>query len=296
MARLFRSLLFVPGNNPRFIEKAMSVPADMICFDLEDSVPHAEKQRARELVAEALGRRAQYAASIFVRTNSPASGMIPDDLRAAVRAGLDGIVIPKADGAAEIKGIENSMTHLEGERGTGRLEIIPSIESARGVINCYEIASCASRVSAVVFGVFDLLNDMGVEYTKQSAAAAYARAKIPLDAAAAGVVSIDAIWQDVGDAGGLEGDCHAGRDLGYTGKSLIHPSQIPATHRAFHPNAAEIGWARKVAREYPVSAGMGRGATTIDGKMIDEVHYKRAIALLELADGMPAGSEGEPVP
>ena len=150
------------------------------------------------------------------------------------------------------------------------------------VDNSYHIASFSKRVSAVVFGVFDLLNDMGIEYSKDPEGGKYSRAKIPVDARAAGVASIDAIWQDLKDLKGLEKDCKTGKSLGYTGKSIIHPDQIEITHKIFHPSKTEIQWAQKVCKTYLESIKKGKGATTVEGKMIDEVHYKQAKALLEL--------------
>lgn len=283
MTGLFRSLVFVPGNNPRFLEKAKSLPADIVCLDLEDSVPDVEKDNARRLVKAALKNRQEYMASVFVRTNSPASGQIPRDLEAIIQKGIDGIVIPKTDDPQELKKIEKTVASLEKKRRLGKIQLIPSIESSKAVVNCYNIASSSKRVSAVVFGVFDLLNDMGIEYTKQPEGAKYARAKIPLDASAAGVAAIDAIWQDIGDDKGLKNDCKIGRALGYAGKSIIHPSQIPTVHAAFHPSAAEIKWAQKVCEAYVSSSKKGKGATTINGKMIDEVHYKQAKSVLNIS-------------
>lgn len=283
MSRLFRSLLFVPGNNPRFLEKAKTISADIVCFDLEDSVPDAEKKNARLLIKEALKARSLYSADIYVRTNSPASGKIPDDLQEIVQKGLDGIVIPKVNTAAELLKIQKIVAGLEKKRKIAKIPLMPSIESAQGVVNAYEIASCSSRIQAIVFGVFDLLNDMGIEYTKQPEGAKYARAKIPLDARAAGVYAIDAIWQDLKDQMGLKEDCVIGKNLGYVGKSIIHPDQIQIAHEAFAPNKAELEWAQKVCDTYVESTKKGRGATVVEGKMIDEVHYKRAKALLELA-------------
>lgn len=282
MTRLFRSLLFVPGNNPRFLEKAKSIPADIICFDLEDSVPDSEKKNARKLIREALKSRSQYAADIYVRTNSPASGKIPDDLGEVIQKGIDGVVIPKVNTARELQKIVKTMLVLEKKRKTGKLSVIPSIESAQGVVNTYEIASC-KRVEAVVFGVFDLLNDMGIEYTKQPEGAKYSRAKVPVDARAAGVHAIDAIWQDLNDRDGLKQDCIVGKQLGYVGKSIIHPDQIAIAHDLFAPNKSELEWAQKVCDVYAESTKKGKGATVVDGRMIDEVHYKQARALLDLA-------------
>jgi citrate lyase subunit beta / citryl-CoA lyase len=282
MARLYRSLIFVPGNNKRFLEKAKTLSADIVCFDLEDSVPNKEKSLARHLIKDSLKERSAYFSEVFARTNSPSSGKIPEDLEEIVREGIDGIVIPKVNNVNELKKIEKILSNIEKKRKLKPIEIIPSIESAEGVVNTYDIASSSKRVSALIFGIFDLLNDMGIEYTKLSTGAQYARSKIPLDAKAAGVIVLDAIWQDLNDQKGLKNDCNVGRSLGYVGKTLIHPDQINVTHKIFHPNKTEIQWAKTVCRTYLDSTKKGKGATKIEGKMIDELHYKRAKALLDL--------------
>ena len=283
MTNLFRSLVFVPGNNPRFLEKAKSISAAIVCFDLEDSVPDKEKAKARKLIKSALKQRKYYSANIYVRTNSPESGKIGSDLKEIMQKGIDGIVIPKVNSAKELKKIEKTIISLEKKGKISGTRIIPSIESALGVVNCYEIASCSKRIDAVVFGIFDLLNDIGIEYTKGNPRGAkYARYKIPVDVTAAGVYAIDGIWQDIKDKSGLKKDCDVGRSLGYVGKSIIHPDQIETVHKIYHPNKNEIRWAKLVMKTYNSSTKKGKGATVVDGKMIDEVHYKRAKALLEI--------------
>ncbi len=283
MARLVRSLLFVPGNNSRFLEKAKTLPADIVCFDLEDSVPDNEKKNARQLIKETLKKRSEYTPEVYVRINSPASGKTTDDLKEIVTKGIDGIVIPKVNDASELKKIEKTLAALEKKQKLKPIELMPSIESAQGVVNAYAIASSTKRTAALVFGVFDLLNDMGIEYTKQAEGTKYARSKIPLDARAAGTYAIDAIWQDLKDTDGLREDCIAGKNLGYSGKSIIHPDQIQVAHEIFFPNNSEIEWAEKVYNKYLKLTKTGRGATVIEGKMIDEVHYKRAKSLLQVA-------------
>ena len=282
MTQLFRSLIFVPGNNSRFLEKAKKIQADVVCFDLEDSVPDDEKTSARKLIKNALKSRSEYSSSIFVRINSPLSGKIPSDLKEVVQKGIDGIVIPKVNNVAELKKIQKILSSLEKSKKLKPIQIIPSIESAEGIVNSYLIASFGKRVNAIVFGIFDLLNDLGVEYTKNSPGGKYSRYKIPVDAAAAGISAIDGIWQDLKDSKGLQKDCNFGKSLGYTGKSVIHPDQIPMVHKSFHPNKTEISWAKKVCKMYLESTKKGKGATTVDGKMIDEVHYKQAKALLDI--------------
>lgn len=287
MTKAFRSLIFVPGNNSRFLEKAKTIGADIVCFDLEDSVPIQEKDNARQLIKDAIKDRSSYGSEIFVRTNSPSSGLIRSDLTKVIQKGIDGIVIPKVNNTGELKKIFSMLSLMEKERKLRPIQVIPSIESAEGVVNTHLIASCSKRIPALVFGVFDLLNDIGVEYTKNPEGAKYSRAKIPIDARAAGVSAIDGIWQDLKDLDGLKNDCLEGKRLGYSGKSIIHPDQIAITHEVFYPNAIEIEWARKVCSEYPESTKKGRGAIVIDGKMIDEVHYKQAKAILEIVSSQP---------
>ena len=282
MTQLFRSLIFVPGNNPRFLEKAKKIQADIVCFDLEDSVPDDEKTSARKLIKNALKSRSEYSSSIFVRTNSPLSGKITSDLKEIIQKGIDGIVIPKVNNVTELKKIQKTLSGLEKSKKLKPIQIIPSIESAEGVVNSYPIASFGKRVTAIVFGIFDLLNDLGVEYTKDSPGGKYSRYKIPVDAAAAGISAIDGIWQDLNDLKGLQKDCNFGKSLGYAGKSIIHPDQISMVHKSFYPNKTEISWAEKVCKVYLKSTKKGKGATTVDGKMIDEVHYKQAQALLDI--------------
>lgn len=281
MARLLRSLLFVPGNNQRFLEKAKTLSADIVCFDLEDSVPLEEKKSARNIIKGALERRIDYQAEIYVRTNSPISGLIGEDLAVIVQKGIDGIVIPKVNNVSEIKKIEKALTNLEKKRKLKPIEIMASIESAEGVVNAYSIALASKRISSLIFGVFDLLNDLGIEYTKQAEGAKYARAKIPIDARAAGKYALDAIWQDLNDEAGLEQDCTMAKNLGYTGKTIIHPNQIQTTHRIFYPTSSEIQWAKKVIDAYVSAKKKKKGATKVEGKMIDEVHFKRAQTLLQ---------------
>ena len=283
MSNLFRSLVFVPGNNSRFLEKAKSLPADIVCFDLEDSVPDKEKKKARTLIKNTLKQRNKYSPDVFVRINSPESGLVTADLREIIQKGIDGVVIPKVNSAKELKKIEKTISSLEKKRKIKGIRLMPSIESALGIVNCYEIASASKRIDALVFGIFDLLNDMGIEYTKGNPRGAkYSRYKVPVAATAAGVTAIDGIWQDLKDKNGFAKDCQVGKSLGYAGKSVIHPDQIKTVHKIFHPSKPEITWAKKVCSVYKKSKKKGKGATVVDGKMIDEVHYKRAKALLEI--------------
>lgn len=292
---MFRSLIFVPGVSARFVEKAKTLAADVICFDLEDSVPANEKENARAIISEAIAsHRKEYARPVYVRVNAPDSGMIASDLNAVLKEGIDGIVVPKVNTAEElvevtqtIASFEQSHGIEEGEQaGESLISIIPSIETASGVVNAYEIARSDKRIQALVFGVFDYLYDMKLDYDEHDPSGyKYARAKVPVDARAAGVAAIDAIWQKVDDIEGLKKDAEIARRLGYSGKSLVHPSQIEPVHSIFKPGRNEIEWARKVVKALAEAneKGTGRGAVRLEGRMVDAVHYKQAKAILDEA-------------
>ncbi len=287
----FRSLIFVPGINAKFLDKAKRLNADIVCFDLEDSVLPQEKLTARIMVADALKQRAEYnfTKNVYVRINSPESGISDKDLISTIQKGLDGIVVPKVNEANELVGLIEIITQLEQERGIerGNIKLMPSIETAKGVVNAYSIAGADSRVNALIFGLYDFLHDMHLDYADDDGTEyTYARMKIPVDARAAGIVAIDAIWQKVADLSGLRNDSATAKRLGYVGKSIIHPSHIEPVHDIFKPSKIEIGWATKVvdALGPAMEKGKGIGAVKLEGKMIDAVHYKQAKAILDIVN------------
>jgi citrate lyase subunit beta/citryl-CoA lyase len=284
---MFRSLIFVPSNSRRFIDKAKTLNADITCFDLEDSVPINEKTAAREMIVQTLKHRTDYKTNVYIRINSFDSGMAFSDLKEIIQNGVDGIVIPKVNDENEVLDLIRFISILEDERGIkkGSIKLMPSIETAKGVVNAYFIAKADQRVNALIFGVFDFLYDMGLDYVENEAIEyTYARGKIPVDAKAAGVAAIDAIWQKVDDTYGLTKDARVGKRLGYSGKSIIHPSQIDPVHKIFIPTKNEIEWAKKVIETLgqTMERGSGRGAVKLEGKMIDAVHYKQAKAILNI--------------
>jgi len=286
---MFRSLLFIPGNNERFLKKSTSLHPDILCFDLEDSVPSNEKEAARRLVAAQLASQKEDKLSpIYVRINSVDSGMIDGDLESVIGNELDGIVLPKIDTRKEVMQVIDKIHMIASKRKlTPRIQIIPSIETAKGVVNANSIASAHEDVVALVFGVFDYLYDMDIdtEYD-ESISYNYARSKIPVDAKAAGIDALDGIWQKVSDLDGLAMDATVAKNLGYSGKTLIHPSHINPVHDIFRPTKKQIEWAKKVlaSLQDSVEKGNPKGAILLDGKMIDAVHYKQAKAVLNAAN------------
>jgi len=287
----FRSLLFVPGINPRFVDKAKKLNADIICLDLEDSVLPSEKVTARKMIVPALKQRAHYnlTENVYVRINSPESGFSRKDLISTIQKGLDGIVVPKVSEESEIVELCGLITELEQKRGIekNRIKLMPSIETAKGVVNAYSIAKADLRVNALIFGLYDFLHDMHLDHADNDGTGySYARWKIPVDARAAGVVAIDAIWQKVDDIPGLRNDAASAKRLGYVGKSIIHPNHIEPVHEIFKPSKIEIGWATKVVNALGPSMrnGKGGGVVKLEGKMIDAAHYKQAKTILDIVN------------
>ncbi len=286
---MFRSLLFIPGNNERFLKKSIKLQADILCFDLEDSVPSNEKEAARILIARFLAsRQGDNDSFIYVRINSFDSGLVDGDLERIVMNGLDGIVLPKIGNSEEVTQIIHKIDAIVSKRKlTSGIRIIPSIETAKGVVNANSIASSHKNVTALVFGVFDYLYDMNIDVEYDDFVSYnYARSKIPVDARAAGIDALDGIWQNVNDIDGLIKDAAIAKKLGYSGKTLIHPSHINPVHDIFRPTKKQIEWAKKVLAELQDTFEKGnvRGAKLLEGKMIDAVHYKQAKAVISAAE------------
>ena len=294
-----RSLIFIPGNNSRFLEKSKTIDSDIICFDLEDSVPIAEKETARILVNNTLQdinkteEESKKKRLVSVRINAPESGLAAEDLKKITTQGIDAVVIPKVETEHQVTRLSNTIKILEKENNIpdNSVKLIPSIESSLGVVNAYSIAKSDQRISSLVFGIFDFLYDMKIDSNEEDILTGYmyGRAKVPVDARAAGVDSIDSIWQNIGDVDGLKKDLVLGRKLGYTGKCVIHPTQIDYVHKVFYPSAQDIQWAKKVVSSLDESAiektaaATKTGAINLEGKMIDAVHYKQAKRILESA-------------
>lgn len=298
---MFRTLLFIPGNNKRFLEKSKFLYPDILCFDLEDSVPTSEKTIARDMVKESVSSNegsnpvdinnsdnANYkykeSPQIFVRINSFESGLYEQDLESVICDRLDGIVIPKVNSTSELEKITKIIVNLEKKRYIEKtIRLLPSIESSQGVVNAYNIAKFNDRVCSLMFGVFDYLYDMKLDYENEGLEYSYARAKIPIDARAAGISALDSIWQKVDDLDGLQRDAKIAKRLGYAGKSIIHPKHIEPVHNVFVPSQNEIEWAKKVVSKLNQIQEQAdkRGAFKIDGRMIDAVHFKQAKLILD---------------
>lgn len=283
---VLRSLLFVPGHRPRFVERAPDVPADAICLDLEDSVPWEEKPNAREAVKGAIATMPRTGYLLIVRVNPLHSGLLEDELAAVVQPGLDGISLPKAESAETVRKVDAYLAELEKARGlpVGQVKIIPWIETALGLTNAYEICTASPRLIGASFGAEDFTTDMGIRRTKASKEIEWPRAAMAVACRAADILAIDTPVQDYSDLQHLEEDARFALSLGYRGKYCIHPNQIEVVNRVFAPAPEEVEEARRIISAYEEGEAKGLGAVGLEGVAIDWPIYVRARRLLEWAE------------
>jgi citrate lyase subunit beta/citryl-CoA lyase len=276
------------------IEKARNLPADVLVLDLEDSVPTAEKANARALVRDSLSGLALRGQRVFVRINSIASSLAEEDLEAVITAGIDGISQPKPGSAEDIRRVEAIIERLERERGLEEepIKLIPWVETAKGLINAFAIASASPRVVGIAFGGEDFTLDTGMTRTEEGVELLYPRTMVVIAAKAADVIAIDTPYNDFRDEEGLIREARLARRLGFEGKFLIHPSQIEPVNHIFRPSPEEVAHARRVVEAFEAAEAQGFASTSLDGKMIDIPIANRARKLLMVADSI-AGKENE---
>ncbi|MBI4392739.1 MAG: CoA ester lyase [Euryarchaeota archaeon] len=276
--RPLRSVLFTPATRADRWLKALEGPADVAVIDLEDAVAPADKETARRSVADALKSTRAGKTLRGVRMNSWTSRWAKDDLEAIAPLRPDLVVLPKVESGDDVIGADLLLT----ERGCDA-ELLLIIETARGVMAASAIASASPRVRAVAFGAEDYAASVGARRTVDGLEVLYARSHVVASAAAADVDAIDQVFVDFKDAAGLERDTRFGAQLGFTGKQVIHPDQVPTVHRAFRPSAGEVAWAKKVL-DAVRSAGTGQGGVVaVDGRMIDPPLIRQAERVIALS-------------
>ncbi len=284
---ILRSILFVPSIVERFVTRAPETGADVVCLDVEDSVPPAEKAKARAAAAEAIDGMPHSGFATYVRVNGLHTGLLEDDLLAVVRPGLDGIVLSKAHTAETVRHADHYLTILERQQGmeTGAVNIIPLIESAEGILNSREIAAASPRLVGLSLGAEDLAVDMGLQRSEEAREIEWPRAQLSTAAAAADLAAIDTPEPDYTDMEHLERDASYARSLGFRGKYCIHPGQVEVVNRIFSPTGQEIAEAKDVVRLLDKEGiAKGRAAIPVNGKMIDTPIYWQAKRLLRWAE------------
>jgi len=284
-----RSIMTVPANRADMLEKAPRYGADGLIFDLEDSVPVAEKPKARALAAEYIGRHKNIT-SCYVRVNALETGMTAEDIDAIAVEGLVGVKLPKTESADMIQTVDALLAAAETKRGlpAGSIGIEVGLESAKGIWFAGEILSASKRVHSVMIGTAedgDLQTDLGYTWSAEGREVLYARSRVLLAARAAGIEhALDGAYSNVRDPAGLRTCCEAARRLGYRGKSAIHPGQIAIINEIFRPSAQEIDYYRRVIAAFDDAVARGSAATTVDGKLVDYAMVGMARRVLAWAD------------
>ena len=285
MKRLRRSMLFVPGNNPGMVRDAHIYGSDSIMFDLEDSVAVTEKDAARFLVYNALTHLKYGSKELVVRINDLGSGLGVADLEAIVRAQPDVIRLPKTECARDVIDCEREIERIERAAGipVGRTGMMAAIESARGVLNAYEIATASKRLIGIALGAEDYGTDL--KTTRSDGTELFFARNMILNAArAAGIDALDTVYSDVNNEEGFIAEATLIKKLGFNGKSVINPRQIPPLHRVFLPSEKELNKARAIMEAIEEANARGSGVASLNGKMIDKPVVLRAQYLLELAE------------
>ena len=292
-APTLRTLLFVPGNQTRMLRKALDLAPDAYVPDLEDSVPPAEKDTARSVVAGILPELAQAGPLVVPRVNAMESGLLEADLYAVIGPHTFGVSVGKVGTAAEVDAVSQMMASTEREKGLepGSTRLVLWLESALAVVNAYAICAASKRIVAAAFGAEDFTNDMAVQRRDDNAEIAYARTAVSIAARAAGVLALDTPFFRFRDAAGLRDDALEARMLGYRGKFAIHPAQIDVLNEVFSPSQDEIDHARRVVESFEEAERAGRGSTSLDGEVVDIPVVKRARNLLRRAGA--DGRDGE---
>ena len=288
-----RTALFAPGIRDRVMAKALESGVDAVILDLEDSVPLASKSEARALVAsviERVGASDSPHPVIMVRVNAFSTGLLAQDLAAVVQPGLDVALLPKAERIDEITSAAAMIERNEVIHGMrrGAVEIVPMIESALGVVRCFEMLKASARVSGSCIGTArdgDLQSDLGCAWSAEGTELLYARSKVLLDTRAAGshLQPLDGVYSDLDDEAGLIADSRLSARLGYTGRTVIHPKQVEAVRKAYAVSEAEAAYYRQVVSEFEAAEKSGIAAIVVKGKLVDYAMYQRAQRVLALA-------------
>ena len=289
--KLYRSILFVPGNRPDWMDKAPKYGPDALILDLEDAVPIAEKAEARQTVRAGIERLRERGVPIVVRVNGVNTGLTGEDVEAIVTAGLVAVAVPKLERVEEVLKVDAWIELFERKARLplGTVEILALPETARGIMNAYQLATACPRVGNILGGVGarsgDVTKAIGYKWTRSGLETLYLASHVLLAARAAGIeYPIGGGSLEVGDTELVRAQLQRAREIGYRGALLIHPSAVPIANEVFAPSKEEIEWNKGVLRAMAEAERAGRAAVTYDGMMIDYAHVRNALDLLHQAE------------
>ncbi|MBO6921568.1 MULTISPECIES: HpcH/HpaI aldolase/citrate lyase family protein [Paracoccaceae] len=278
-ARPYRSVLYIPGSKPRALDKARSLPVDAIIFDLEDAVAIDEKAVARTLLAETLAAAGYDPRAQIVRINGFDTDWGAQDLDTIAAISPQAILLPKVNSAADIEALA---TRLDARAETAQTTIWAMMETPLGILNAAQIAA-APRMAGFVMGTNDLAKDLGTRQHADREPLLTALQLCLLAARAHRLVCVDGVYNAFKDDEGLGRECRQGRDMGFDGKTLIHPAQVAIANAAFAPSAEEIDLARRQIEAFDAATAAGQGVAVVDGRIVENLHVESARATLAKA-------------
>jgi len=274
--------LYVPGTRPELIEKAARCAPDAVIIDLEDTVPTDRKNQVRQDIADILP---SVALPVIVRINNEPD-FLEADLKAMTNEHVYGLFLPKSEDPAQIKRVDAIMGEAERARGLAAesVKLMPMMETALGVVRCFELACAASRVETVSFGSAedgDLQGDLHCAWSVEGTELLYARSKVLLDARAARLPYVlDGAYSDIKNDDALRADCQLSKRLGYDGRTLIHPGQVAVARDAYAASAEELDYYRRLIAAFEAAEAEGSAAISLDGKLVDYAMYKKALTFV----------------
>jgi citrate lyase subunit beta/citryl-CoA lyase len=278
-----RSVLYMPGANERALEKAQTIPADALILDLEDAVAPNAKDEARDRVCAAASSGAYGAREVAIRANGIGTPWHDADLKAIAAAGPAAVLVPKVNSAAEVHQIERS---LEAGGAPERTRIWAMLETPVAMLHAEEICRASERLTVLVMGTNDLAKELRATHVPGRQPLLSGLGLCLLAARATGKVILDGVYNDIKDEAGFAAECQQGRELGFDGKTLIHPSQVDPCNEAFAPAADEVEKAGRIIAAFEEAEAEGRGVVTVDGRMIENLHVEEARRVLAISEAI----------
>ncbi|HXV25325.1 MAG TPA: CoA ester lyase [Alphaproteobacteria bacterium] len=278
-----RSALYMPGSNARALEKGRGLPADCLLLDLEDAVAPDAKPAARDQIAVAVKAGGYGRRELIVRINALESEWGEEDAAMAARSGADAVLLPKVESAAQVHALDGIMA---GEGAPANMAIWCMIETPLGVLRSSEIAAAGGRLACFVMGTSDLAKDLQASHTRERLPMLTSLGLCILAARAYRLAILDGVHLDLNDDAGFAESCRQGRELGFDGKTLIHPKTIEAANRAFAPSESELEFSRRVIEAHAEAAAAGKGVVVVDGRLVENLHVENARRLVALAEAI----------
>jgi citrate lyase subunit beta/citryl-CoA lyase len=278
-----RSVLYMPGSNEKALEKAKGLPADALILDLEDAVAPDAKPEARERVCAAVADGGYGRRELTIRANGIGTPWHEDDLRAAAQAGPDAVVVPKVNSAANVRAIEGA---LEAGGAPDRTRIWAMLETPVAMLHAEEICAASERLAVLVMGTNDLAKELHAVRVPSRQPLLPGLGLCLLAARATGKVILDGVYNDIKDEAGFLAECRQGREMGFDGKTLIHPSQVEPCNGVFAPGADEVELAERIIAAFEEAQAEGRGVVTVDGRMVENLHVEEARRVLTITEAI----------